>query len=381
MTAGQASGAGRRLSPEEERRGAELFAQGLSTRAVAARLGVGNGTAARLRQRLERAAAATSEPETTVTEHQDAGPGPLEMTGPDVAADGHAELARLASDRDQLAETVATYEARAEASRSAVAGLEAERIQALAEGRDAQALRSRRRDAEDDARDSDDAAGIVRGRLAEVDRQIAAVTARMDLARIRTQLAEAVTARDAVYARSGDRQRAAILAVRDAAIDFVATFADEREADRGVQELAAAAATWSAQLGEPAPEVPPAVPTAVTAPAGTVVPLQFDRAMWAARQGNAKRVAALLGENFGWLPPAPPTEEEVAAWRERAAHMAYELEQLKAQQSGQPTPAATAPDYRGPADYDAYGNRLPWTQPPRRVPSRLDAWPGVFPYS
>ena len=42
MTAAEASGAGRRLTPDEEQLGAELFAQGLSTRAVAAQLGVGS---------------------------------------------------------------------------------------------------------------------------------------------------------------------------------------------------------------------------------------------------------------------------------------------------------------------------------------------------
>ena len=72
---------------------------------------------------------------------------------PDADLDG--QLAELRQMRDGLAADVTKHEDRAQASRTAVQQLEAERLAMLERGQDAQSLRQRRRDAEDDAADSE----------------------------------------------------------------------------------------------------------------------------------------------------------------------------------------------------------------------------------
>lgn len=375
MSAGEPSGAGRRLTEAEEQAAAVLFADGLSTRAVAAQLGVGNGTAARLKQRLAARSASpgsSDQAEATMTDHDDdhdddqaAAPGePLEMTGlqPGQPA-GDERLAQLRSDREEIAAEVAKHEDRAAASRSAVAQLEAERIEALAAGRDAQPLRTRRRDAEDDAADSADAAGLARARLARADQEIAVVVARQELAALRGELAAAVAGRDEVMAGTGERQRRAVLAVRLAAEDMVAVFAGERAAVQLVGQLAAAVAGLAAAAGQPGPVVPAAVSTALQVPQGCLVPLPFTQMMWRAQAGNVAQTAISLGENLGWLPPAPPAPEEVAAWQARQAEMAGQ----RGPRPGQPW-TRESPESVG---VDAEGNVL---RPRRAQPHPSDAY-------
>lgn len=315
------------MSPEQEQQVAAALTQGLSERETARQVGVSPTAVHRVRERLAQRPEASPEPEeTTVTDHDDdqaAAAGPLEMTAaqPEQLADGDL-LGQLRAGRQEVADAVAVHEERAAVSRSAVAQLEAERIEALAAGRDAQALRTRRRDAEDDARDSADAAGLARGRLAEFDRQIAVVVARQELAVMRVQLAEAVTERDALCAGVGERQRRAVVAVHEAAVDFVATFAEPQAAAQRVDELAAAVAGHAQQLGEPGPVVTLAPSTAISAPADSYgAGLALNRARSEAAIGRTEQVAIRLAETFGWLPPAPPTPEEIAAWQARMAQM------------------------------------------------------------
>jgi transposase len=350
VSAGQASGAGRRLTPDEERRGAELFAQGLSTRQVAAQLGVGNGTAARLRRRLAERAASRSEPEETTTmPGHDA--SQIEITAlPD--PDDAAELSALTAQREDQAAEVEKYVSRAEASMHAVAELEAERMHGLAEGREVQGLRERRRNADDDARDFADAAKLAHGRLEETDRQIQAVLARQADRQLRAELAEAVAERDAVLAAVGERQRSAVLAVAAAAADFTAALADELAVLSRVDQLAARIA-----LGGPVPAVPPPVSTSIGALYDAVArePLALARAVSEARAGRVAAVAEQLGICNGWLPVSP-------------AELAAERERMLALRAPQPQPAASRPvqmDPRFGASYgvDEHGNALPPPSP------------------
>jgi hypothetical protein len=361
------SGAGRRLTPEEERRGGELFAEGKSEREVAAELHVGRGTAHRLRERLAERAAAGSEPEETTTvtehdEHQAAAPGPLEMTalqGPTAEEDA-AELDRLTVLRGDLADEVVKHEGRAAASAQALAALEAERSELLAADRDAQPLRPRLRDAADDQRDELDKAGIARGRLAEVVRQILAVEARQADRAMRADLAAAITERDRILAGIGTRQRAAILAVKMAAEDMCAASAEDRAAQQRVEQLAAAVTANAAALGLAAPVVPLAVSTWLQVPAGVEAPLPFRQMMWSAQEGQAQRVALRLAENFGWLPPDPAVIE---ADRERWLAM-------RAQQPvtlpAPPSEVVMDPRYGASYGIDEHGRPLPAPDPERR---------------
>jgi hypothetical protein len=364
-------GPGRRLTPDEERRGAELFAQGLSTRAVAEQLGVGNGTAARLRRRLAERAQTAKAPgdseteETAVTEQT---PAEIRQPGADLPASrsvsaltdfaaedqaDDAELSALRGRQEELAAEVTNFAGRAEASRAAVADLEAERLQLLSAGQDAQHLRSRRRDAEDDFADSATAAEIAQGALAVVGEQIAAVEARKAERRLRAELAEAIETRGRVLATIGDRQRAAILAVKAAAEDMCAVVADDRAAQARVEQLAAAVTASAAALGLPGAVVPAAVSTGLTVPAGVTAPLPYSQAMMAAAAGNAAIVAVRLAETWGWL---PPDQADIAAEWDR-------VRALRAAQQAPPSPAPVAEPVLRPGEasrgLDRDGRPLP----------------------
>jgi hypothetical protein len=301
------------ISPEREAQIFARFAEGATTRQVAAEFGIGTGTAARALQRYR-------DPQDPVPATPEASePAEPDLTMTDLpVADLDAQLAELHRIRGGLAADAATHEDRAQASRSAVTALEAERLAMLEHGQDAQSLRQRRRDAEDDTADSETAAALVRQRLARVDHQIAGIVARQELAAIRAQLGEAVTAR--VWSRSGERQAAAVLAVRDAAADFAMVPGDERQADEAVRQLAEAAAAYADRLGEPAPVVPEAVSTALSVPPDVMggQPLALLKAITQARAGNVPAVCRQLGETFGWLPVSPA--ELAARGRPSAGH-------------------------------------------------------------
>lgn len=186
----ETNGPARRLTAEQEERAAEHFARGASERQVADALGVGAGTAHRLRDRLAgriteltALAAADGKPgETTVSaqnEHQAA--EPYELTDLP-AVDYDAELAELRTLRAGLADVVQTHLGRAEASRAAVRQLELERDETLRANRDAAPFRSRMADARADAEDSEKAAQFAAERLYPVDARIAEIEAAREAA-------------------------------------------------------------------------------------------------------------------------------------------------------------------------------------------------------
>jgi len=368
-------GAGRRLTPDEEERGRQLFADGLSTRQVAAELGIGNGTAARLRQRLAdrgQITPAAGDPETeetTVTSTPDVAAADVDE---DQADD--AELAQLHQRQEELTAEATMYVERAEASRAAVSALEAERMQLLAAGQDAQQLRTRRRDAEDDLRDSVDAASIAQGALAVVGERIAAIEARQADRRLRAELADAVAERDQVLAGIGARQRAAVLAVRQAAEEFTQTFADEQRVMMRVDELAGRVA-----LGGPAPDVPLPVTTRLSVPgdAGARGPVALLRAMYQARDRNVTAVAEQLGVADGWLPPDPA---EVEAERQRIIALHAAMPAARPPEPG--SQVQMDPRYGSSYSVDEHGRPLRAPDPARQAPvapmgpgGHIGGWP------
>jgi hypothetical protein len=239
------------ISPEREAKIFARFAEGATTRQVATEFGVGTGPqrgrscgTEASKTPYNRQPAASETTREVVDQHE-------VVEAPDFAG----RLAELRQLHDSITDVVTTYEDRAQASRSALAELEAERLDMLARGLDAQPLRQRRRDAEDDLADSEKAAELVREQLAIPEQQIAETTASRELVGRRAELAAAVAARDAVYARSADRQRAAVAAVWAAAQDFATVPADEQAADVAVASELSVAASLCPQLGEPVPVV------------------------------------------------------------------------------------------------------------------------------
>jgi hypothetical protein len=299
------------ISPERQAEAFAMYRDGASERAVAVKLGCGNATAHRLRQRfLSQHNPAQEPPERIETAEAD-----MTMTDP-LVPDFDAELVELQRRRGELAEDVSTHEERAAASGSAVQQLEAERLETLASGHDAQPLRQRRRDAEDDLADSQTAAGFARGRLAAVDAEIRAVQERIADTQQRAELAEAISERDAICARTGDRMRAAALGTHASAVEFTAALADERDAVREVAELAARIA-----LTGPAPHVPAPVSTLVSPHpdmTGSGAPLAWQRAISEALAGNVRAVSVRLAEVFGQIPPTPAELAAEAAGRQAA---------------------------------------------------------------
>lgn len=248
--------------------------------------------------------------------------------------------------------------------------MEAERIRAFDDGRVDVGLRERARNAADEAQDWAKAAELGRAKLARIGQQIDVLLARDALAAAEAELAKAIGTRDAMYARSGDRQRAAVDAVWAAAQDFAAVPADEQSADSAVAQALSAVAALCLQLGVPQPHVPAAAPSWLPvpgdAPAGG--PLALTRAMYQARRGDVAAVAELLGAAGGWLPPAPPTEDELAERRKLAEQRARILEQERVRTMAgpgwQPPPAGTDLD-------DGWGKPL--------RPDRNDGYPGTPP--
>lgn len=354
------------MTPEQERAGAELFAAGKSEREVAAALGVGNGSAHRLAMKLAARGEAAADPGPEMTEPEPSDTPSMLMTAmPEPAGEDEAAgLAALGELRAALVEQLETHSGRADSSLKAVRDLERQRIEVLADGGDAAALRERIRDARADLDDWATATHLLSERLAAVDGRIAEINGRRELDAKRAELDAAVAVRDAVYARSGDRLRAAVAAVRAAAEDFCAVFAEEQAADARVMALAHAVAAGAQALGEAAPMVPAAVSTGISVGAADAYagpPLALTRALTRAQHGDVAAVAEQLGQVNGWLPPPPPTAEEIEQYRKVAADRARQLAELKAAaQSGprvpeQPVPVGT--DQFG-RPVDQFGNVL-----------------------
>lgn len=357
------AGPGKRLTAEQEQQGAELYAAGASERDVAEALGCSASTAHRLRERLQREAAPAA-PAAPVPAGTNTAEVP-ESPEPDETAQA---LAELRGQRDQQAEVIEGLEQREATSLAAMSELKQQQLGELAEGRADVGLRQRYRNAEDDARDWAIAADLARDKLRLIDQRIADLEARQDLDRMRGELAAAVAARDAACVATGERQRAAVLAVKAAAGEFTQAVADEQAAVSRVADLAAAVTAAAVHLGEPAPEVPAAASTALwlhpdTASAGGA--LALARAINRAREGNAQATAVQLAECFGWLPPDPA---QIAAEHAR-------LLALRAS-AAEPEPHEpwTRPD-GSPVALDADGNEVhPWLA--ERVPHPSDAYPG-----
>lgn len=315
------SSPGRRLTEDDERRGAELFASGASEREVSDALGCSPSTAHRLRLRLEAAQGDGALP-----------PEPDELQGDDVA-----ELGTLQDMRDALALQLATTAERASASTTAWQDLEADRLRILGEGDAVSAqLRERIASARQDLDDWDAAAHLLTEKLNAVAARIAEIEASRELAALRAELDAAVAERDRVYATSGDRQRAAVAAVRAAAEDFCAVASDEAAADGRVRELAHGAAQLAARFGELPPQVPAGTSTALSAGGdlySSGQPLALARALSFSRDGRAADVAAELGKVNGWLPPGPPTEAELEQRRLIQAGRDKQLAELRAKEA------------------------------------------------
>ena len=343
------TGPGKRLTTEQEQQGADLYAAGASERDVAEALGCSASTAHRLRLRLAQEAAPAA-PAATVPAEPDTAEAPG-TPEPGEAADA---LSALRAQRAAQASVVEGLEQRQATSLQAMATLKQEQLGELAEGRANVGLRQRYRNAEDDAQDWATAAGLARDKLHMIDQRIADLEARQHLARMRGELALAVGDRAAAVSATGDRQRGAVLAMRDSAAEFVQAVADERAACQRVEDLAAAVTAAAVHLGEPVPDIPPATSTALWLhpdEAGAGGALALHRAINRAREGNAQAAAVHLGEAFGWLPPDP-------------AAIAAERERLLAMRAQQAAPAAephepwTRPD-TSTIDLDAAGRELP----------------------
>ena len=116
----------------------------------------------------------------------------------------------------------------------------------------------------------------------------------------------------------------------------------------------------------------PAVSIALAVPGDALggAALALTRATYRAREGGAAAAAVQLAEAFGWLPPvtggadggmgAPPAAARPAACTAAGPAVG---------QAG-----------RSSVDVDEHGREIsPYLR--RRPPDRLDAYPGVFPYS
>jgi len=342
------------MTPEQEQRASEMFASGASERQVAAELGIGTGTANRLHKRLQAAQEAETSPEggeAKPTPGEDAADVDQVLT--DAERDG--ALAELGKIRATLVEQLETHQGRADASMRAVQDLEQERLSVLADGGDAVQLRQRIRDARGDLDDWATATSLLTQRLAEVDQHIAAWNLSKELAGLRAELDTALAEQAEVYARSGDRQRAAIEDVAAAARKFCAVITDERAVTERVTVLRAAVADRANRLGQPGPDAVLPVTTAITAPAAADAgpPLALARAIHAAHSGNVTIVARELGLVNGWLPPALPATEELERWRKACEEREKQLADLKAAQVSGPV---EQPDVRlVPVGFDVDG--------------------------
>ncbi len=330
---GEPQGAPRRLTGDEERRGAGLFAAGESERAVAKALGCSHSTAHRLRERLQ---AAQAGPEGTqggdpfaLTRERVPWPegvpvivmrgipggdadgqddegdeGDEEQLSP---ADAKASAARadalrdLGDRRTALEEKLDNHQKRALASQQAIARLDAQRMELLAAGQDAAPLRPRRADAEADLADSQTAAQLVGGQITEIDQQAAVVAAEQRQA-------------DAEAARQRAARQAARLAPQAAQALYEAVTGDgpvTALADLGARLTRAERAAGTSMEAE---VLPPMLPWDV--------PWQGAiRKLWqAARTGDVAACQAAVPPCVPWqAATAEQVRRETAEMQQRAA--------------------------------------------------------------
>jgi hypothetical protein len=394
MSAEQSGGNTRRLTEAEERRGSEMYAAGATETEVADALGISRSTAHRLRERLH--AAGVEVVDLMGGEPKDDAPIPgmtpmpaeigtgvvlhhPELGAADAAAERAQRLADLHERRGELSERLADLEERAAASRRALSGLDAERVTLLADGNDAAPLRPRVQSARDDLADWETSAGMVRQQIAECEVRIAEVQAAEQLAELRVQLAEAVVERDVAVRATGGRMEAAVLAVRDAAVEFTAALNEEREARDRAEQLAAQVAGVAHELGQPGPDVPGEpqstalfIPEHYLAGGPGLALARAVQLVSSQRLDAAKAVAAQLAEAFGWL---PPTREEHAAEQLRMQQAWAERQRMAEQAKKVPLPW-TRPD-TGQVAIDENGREIYLTGYRPAVPHPMDAWHGL----
>jgi hypothetical protein len=364
------------MTPEQARRGAEMFAAGSTEREVADELGCSPSSAHRLRERL---ADDRETRETAVSDqdgHQDDATAVASAEDEVDAAGRRETLLQLGEMREDAAGQLADLEARAAASRGALAALDAERVKLLFEGKDAAQLRPRMQSARDDLADWETSAGFARQNIAAIDQRIAEVQAVEQLAEMRVQLAAAVAERDAELARTGARMRAAVTAVHDAADEFVNALADEQAVTDRVERLEQAVASAAVHLGQSAPVVAPPEGTGLWIEPTTNGPgLALLQAVNAARVGHVQLVAERLGTAFGYLPPT--REENAANLEEMLRRRAEQDRVMRAGAQGEPWTRGDTSSY----DVDQNGREIrynPGHRPPV-APHPRDAYLGFTP--
>jgi transposase len=366
------------MTPEQEKRGAELFAAGASEREVATELGIGASSAHRLKLRLEAEQADPAAPELTEPEKHDEA---VLQAADEVLTD--EAMALLEVERHRLAGQLEAFQDRAQASWSAKQTLEQERDQLLIDTGDASGVDQRLEDADRDLRKWVRGAELITPQLAEVNARIGRLSGYRELASLRAELDAAVIERDEVHSRSGDRQRAAVAAVRAAAEEFCAVAAEERTTADRVASLASAVTQRAMQLGEAMPGIPEPQQTGLTARGNVAGPeLALVQALTQARSGNVAAVARHLGEVNGQLPAGPPSAEERERWDQMAAAKEKELAELRERSKAGPQPIAD--HERVPVGTDHFGNPVDAHGNPltlrHRMPHPADIWtsPGAF---
>lgn len=354
------------MTPEEEQLGAKLFDEGKSEREVAAELDISPSSANRLKKRLQ------AKQETDPEQHDEA----VLQAADEVITD--EAMALLEADRDRLAGQLEAFQARAQASWSAKQTLEQERDQLLLDTGDASGVDQRLEDADRDLRKWVRGAELITPQLAEVTGRIGRLNVSRELASLRAELDAAVTVRDEVHSRSGDRQRAAVAAVRAAAEDFCAVAAEERTTADRVASLASAMTQRAMQLGEAAPAIPEPQQTGLTARVDALGPEQaLVRALTQARSGDVAGVARQLGEMNGQL-PTEPSAEELERWRQMTADREKQLAELRERDAA--GLGGGQQDERVPVGLDHFGNPVDKFGNVFRVraPHPMDIWRGAY---
>lgn len=243
MSAAEASGPGRRLTPEQEQQAARMYAEGASERDVADELGCSASTAHRLRERLQAAQDGT---EGTGTQSDaDA----LEAARPELleaeAAAFRAELLdALTARRDEVTKVLADWQGRAASCRARIDRLDAERLELLAAGKDAAHLREPRADAEAELNDAITAAGLIGTQLAEAEMRIAAI-------RTEEQQAQAEAVREQARAEGAELAPACREQLRGAVLGEVAPAGFVRGAASLAALERASGCSWDAEILPP----------------------------------------------------------------------------------------------------------------------------------
>ena len=187
------------MTPEQEKRGAELFGASASEREVAAELGISASSAHRLKLKLdaEQADADGADPAPPETAEPEQHDDAVLQAADEVLADEAMTL--LEAERARLAGQLEAFHDRAQASWSAKQTLEQERDQLLVDTGDAAEVDQRLEAADRDLRKWVRGAELITPQLAEVNARIGQLAGHRELATLRAELDAAVAERDAVH--------------------------------------------------------------------------------------------------------------------------------------------------------------------------------------